>query len=148
MTKIDFYIAPEKAQESTAASHHVVACRIIEKAVRRDMSVYLHVEDEQEAVTMDDLLWTFRPNAFIPHERRDASSIEKADDRIVLIGHGEPGNCRPDLLVNLSSRLPTFFARYLRLAEIVSSENGAKIKSRERWKHYKERGYPLAVHNL
>lgn len=149
MTKIDFYIAPEASSADAAAeSHHLVACRIVEKAVRRDMSVYLHVENEHEAVLMDKLLWDFRPNAFIPHERLSQAKQESVEKNVVLIGHDEPGSHQPDLLINLSTRLPTFFARYLRLAEIVSQAQTAKIKSRERWKHYQERGYPLSVHNL
>ena len=155
MTKIDFYIAAEsssKVANDSAGDHHHIACRIIEKAYRRNLSVYVHTDDHTEAETLDHLLWTFRANSFIPHTldvgEATAGSIEQADTPEVLISaKGEPRQ-HTDVLVNLSSESPDFFRRFLRLAEIVSADTQAKALSRERYKYYREQGYPLNVHQL
>jgi len=175
MTKIDFYIAPEskndaadnialsKANSSSNSptdlsgnlsvnAHWLVACRVVEKAYRKNMHVYVHMANKPDANAFDALLWSYRPNAFVPHhiENTDAPECK------VIIGcfNENPSSevtkerqpC--ELLVNLSGQQPEFFSRYLRLAEVVSANAEAKSASRERYKYYQDRGYPLAVHQL
>lgn len=152
MTKIDFYIAPESDSDNTAGKdHHQIACRIIEKAYRRNLSVYVHTDNQDDAVAIDQLLWSFRANSFIPHSLDDDSEAlteGKADIPEVLISANSNPRHHTDVLVNVSTQLPDFFARFLRLAEIVSSDNQARTLSRERYKFYRERGYPLNIHQL
>lgn len=163
MTKIDFYIAPESTSEvvnstashaagSAANSHWMVACRVIEKAYRKNMHVYVHMANEPDANAFDDLLWSYRPNAFVPHQIENTAAPECK----VIIGCFNENPTREqtqdkqpcELLVNLSGQQPEFFSRYLRLAEVVSTDAEAKSASRERYKYYQDRGYPLAVHQL
>jgi DNA polymerase III subunit chi len=48
-----------------------------------------------------------------------------------------------DLLINLDEQWPPFFARFERLVEIVGTDEDNKALARQRYKFYKERGYPL-----
>ncbi len=162
MTKIDFYIAGEDMANEAAGikSHQHVACRIIEKAYRKNLSVYVHTDSEQEATEVDELLWTFRTNSFVPHSMDNSTVDSKqplttstsATDAVstpeVLISSSNHPRHHADVLVNLSSKTPEFYSRFLRLAEIVSADEKAKSLSRERYKYYRDRGYPLNVHQL
>ena len=50
------------------------------------------------------------------------------------------------MLINLGSDVPTFFGRFDRVAEIVLDPE--RDLGRERYRHYRDRGYPLQHHEL
>ena len=141
MTRVDFYVlgseAPAEAVERTA-------CRIAEKAFRAGHGVYLHVADEEAAGRLDELLWTFRAGSFVPHARWRG---EGEPEEPVLVGRIEPP-AGPDVLVNLAPAVPPFFSRFARVAEIVGGGEAQRAAARERFRWYRERGYPLHTHEL
>lgn len=142
MTRVDFYIS--RNAETTARQQ--LACRIAEKAYLKQHQVYLHVPDEESARQLDTLLWVFRPGSFIPHGQ---ASDPLTADAPVVIGHGAeapPGSS--DVLINLCDDIPVFFSRFTRIAEIISGDDTTRQKGRERYKYYRERGYPLESHEL
>ena len=176
MTKIDFYITDISDHQELLG----FACRLTEKAVLKNHQVYIHCDSEATMMSMDQLLWSFRPNSFLPHTMETAAAahtpdaqtqdsetdleanieanIESINETInetsenksapILIGcSGDTGE-HHDVLVNLTAETPRFFSRFLRLAEVVQSDPIAKEKSRERFRFYRDRGYPLKVHNL
>ncbi|WP_261395074.1 DNA polymerase III subunit chi [Halomonas sp. DP1Y21-3] len=63
MTKIDFYILPDTTLEARLA----FACRLTETIARKGYRLYLYAEDEAMARELDQRLWDFRPDAFVPH---------------------------------------------------------------------------------
>jgi len=52
------------------------------------------------------------------------------------------------LLINLGLDVPGFFSRFERVAEVVDGDETQKAKGRERFRFYKDRGYPLETHKL
>lgn len=154
MTKIDFYITDIKTTED----YYYFACRLTEKAFRNRHNVYLHTESEIAMQTLDDLLWTFRPNSFLPHSNENADQAQSSpaveseqsasDAAKIMVAHsGNPGE-HHDVLLNLTHQTPVFFSRFTRVAELVMGDEAAKAKSRQRYKYYRDRGYPLEIHNL
>ncbi|MBT8139911.1 MAG: DNA polymerase III subunit chi [Gammaproteobacteria bacterium] len=143
MTRVDFYIAGAGGERDWLN----VACRVIEKAWRREHDIYVHTDNAEAMAQFDNLLWSFRPNSFIPH-RNEAVQAAAGTPREVLIGcSGQPGD-HHDVLINLTHSKPDFFGRFTRIAEIVPGDEQARRRSRERYKYYRERGYPLHVHDL
>jgi DNA polymerase-3 subunit chi len=153
MTKIDFYIT----NINTLDDYWNFACRLTEKAFRKQCDVYLHTANEEHMAAVDKLLWTFRPNSFLPHssemaskESEDHSKIDdaaSATGEILVACSGDPRD-HHDVLVNLTEEIPECFSRFTRVAEVVMGTDEAKAKSRQRYKYYRDRGYPLEVHNL
>lgn len=139
MTNIDFYVMTGGDANDALA----IACRLTEKAVRTG-TVYLHCVDKLQAATLQEKLWSFRPDAFIPHEL--ASDREPRES--VIIGHEEPPESFHDILINLANETPTMFARFARLLEIVPAEHNFREASRKKWRFYKDRGYPLKKHDI
>jgi len=45
-------------------------------------------------------------------------------------------------------RRPPFFSRYVRLLEVVSLLDDDKLKARERFTFYRDRGYAMTRHDL
>lgn len=139
MTQIDFYVL--KASDHLAALHY--CCRLTEKAFRAGHRVYIHVSDAQEASQLDDMLWSFRPDSFVPHEVFDGQGT--AD---VAIGYGDSPGDHMDVMVNLALDTPAFFSRFKRLGEVVY-QNPERLQAlRSRWKAYKDSGYPLKKHDV
>jgi len=154
MTQVDFYIVNEPGE----LPHLTTSCRVIEKAWARQHEVYVHTASQAMMQQLDDLLWTFRPNSFVPHrcettQAQEAASLESKTSEntqapdIVIACSGHPGQ-HHDVLINLTDTTPEFFGRFKRVAEIVPGDEAAKTKSRERYKYYRKRGYPLNVHQL
>ena len=61
MTRVDFYQI--ETDEPTLA----FACRLIEKIYRLGMKIHIHTVDAAQSAALDDMLWDYRPEAFIPH---------------------------------------------------------------------------------
>jgi DNA polymerase-3 subunit chi len=52
------------------------------------------------------------------------------------------------VLINLDGELPEGFARFQRLIEIVGNDDGEKLPARNRYRHYRDRGYPLTAQDF
>ncbi len=52
------------------------------------------------------------------------------------------------ILVNLSPEAPAQFASFERLIEVVGAGEAERAAGRERYRFYRERGYPLTHHDI
>jgi len=77
--RIDFYVLPDQKDNGRA----LLACRLADKAYSLGHTVYVLAGSEAQAAALDDLLWTFRQDSFIPHERYPLVGEESSP---VLIG--------------------------------------------------------------
>ena len=142
MTRIDFYIL----QGESDTHLQRLACRLVDKAWQRGMRTLLNVADTNTAAQLDELLWTFRDISFLSHAR---SGEDTGDTRLAaLIGCNDEPTEELDLLINLSPQVPAFFSRFERVAELVDSEPQRRLAGRERFRFYRDRGYPLDTHKL
>jgi len=141
VTHIDFYILADSAPQC----REQLACRLTEKVYLMGHSVYLHTESHTHAALMDDLLWTYKAGAFLPHTILDS---ESGDPSPILIGCDTEPPVQTHLLINLSSQVPMFFSRFERVAEVVDENNDNKKSGRERFRFYRDRGYTLKSHQL
>lgn len=141
MTRVDFYVLRQGAE----GNRYTLACRLVEKAFQQSRRVFIHTASEEVSLHMDRLLWTFRQGSFIPHgmlHRSDAALTP------VLIGHqSDPGE-EHDVLVNLSDQVPPFFSRFERLLEPLDQAVESLAAGRERFRYYRERGYPIEHHDI
>ncbi|TNC88121.1 MAG: DNA polymerase III subunit chi, partial [Thalassolituus sp.] len=113
MTQADFYILGGQTQHE----QWFFACRLVEQVRQKDRSVLLQVANEQDARALDDMLWQFREDAFVPHALLNAEDAP-ADCPVSIGWHPEPGH-HHDVIINLSPELPAFFSRFERLVEVV-----------------------------
>ncbi len=141
MTLIDFYVLPKQ----TVDEQHHFACRLIEKAVRQGNRVMVATKNEDESKKLDDTLWSFRPDSFVPHTLLGDT---KAAESPVIISHGEDDDSHHDVLINLRLEVPAQFSRFKRLAEVVIQDNSVLENSRLSYAFYKKRGYPINTHKL
>ena len=141
MTRIDFYILNEKARHD----RFFLGCRITQKAWHQQHRVMIQTNSEQEARHMNQLLWTFHDQSFIPHELLPRADLKTTP---VIIGWNDDAADECDVLINLAAEIPPFFSRFERLVEIVDKDPAQKQVSRNHYRYYQERGYPLTNHKL
>ena len=141
MTRVDFYIAESNA----AGSREQIACRLVDKAYRLGHRIYVHTDTAEQAKRINDLLWTFQAGSFIPHELNNATSETAAP---VLIGYDGSPHPGWEVLINLAAAVPTFFSSYARVAEVVDQSETVKAQTREHYRFYRDRGYPIETHTL
>ncbi len=141
MTRVSFYLL--KGQQEQA--RQVFACRLIEKAYSQGNQIYIHTDSAEQSQQIDELLWTFRADSFIPHQHMNEANTEQCP---ILIGHDDTPPRLMNLLVNLSPQHPRFFSQFERVAEIINDDEHLKEQGRERYRFYQQRGYQLDTHKL
>lgn len=141
MTRIDFYVLADGDTDAV----ELTACRLTEKAYGLGHRVYLQCENQERAHSMDRLLWSFRDNSFVPHQLCGQSDDETVP---VLLGFTEEAQTTYEVLVNLTSGVPTHFERFKRVVEIVAADPIARRESRQRYRLYASEGHEIQTHHL
>jgi len=141
VARIDFYVL----KASGVDARRVFACRLAEKAYRLDNSVHLHAPSMNDAARLDELLWTFRDGSFVPH---GVVGDAAADDAPVTIGYGDSPAPDSDLLINLCDDIPPAAESFARVAELVTSDDDCRAKSRQRFSTYRDHGHEIDTHNV
>ena len=139
MTRIDFYVVTDAGPDVRLT----VAARLADKALARGHRLFIHAVDEAQAARLDQLLWSFRGASFIPH-----ALCTHQEDEPVVIGWGQDPGEHNDVLINLATQAPAYFSRFNRVAEVVTQDAEHLEAMRAAWRFYRDRGYPLAKHDL
>ena len=139
MTRVDFYVVKSSGVEARLS----VAARLTEKALSRGHRLFINCDSRSQLDTLDDYLWRFKPSSFVPH----CPASRDAEEQVVLGFEDAPGS-HNDVLINLALAPPSFFARFERVAEVVTQDKDSLQALRGAWRHYKDRGYPLTKHDL
>lgn len=148
MAQADFYIL----QREDDHSRHITVCRLVEKALRHGHRIHIHLQTEEEAQELDQWLWSFRPDSFIPHGLQQAPEAASAP---VTLGSGElrasldtPAMPSPPILINLAQSVPDFFRSFARIAEVVTQRPDILSASRDHFRLYRKNGYNITSHDL
>nr|VFJ61861.1 MAG: DNA polymerase III, chi subunit [Candidatus Kentron sp. DK] len=140
--RVDFYIL--ETAVGTDIPH--MACRITEKAWKSGFRVFIHTGARFTAAKMDELLWSFRAESFVPHTIHATAANE--DKYPVLIGTGaDPGEAL-DVVINLGDDTPPFLLGSNRVVEIVAGNARDRESGRQRYRLYREKGCSLHTHRL
>lgn len=139
--RIDFYLLTD----TEADAGWLYACRLLEKAWLKNHRVFVFCNDQQEAEKLDELLWTFKPDSFIPHHLQGEGPEPPPP---IQIGYGEQPRGFNDILLNMAQQIPAFYNRFARIMEIVPAEEEARQTSREHFKFYKQQGIAVHTHPL
>jgi DNA polymerase-3 subunit chi len=142
MTQVDFYVLNEQA----SGNRFTLACRLSEKIYHQGRRILIHTENVEETRHMDRLLWTFRQGSFVPHGA--AGDCQTAITPVIISHDASMAESEHDVLINLSAEVPAIFSRFDRVAEIIDKEPQVVTAGRERFRFYRDRGYPLNKHDI
>lgn len=98
----------------------------------------------------DRQLWVFEPLDFIPHvyARTGQVPAERLRDTPVWLSEQVSDAPHREVLLNLGDELVDGFESFARVIELVSQEGADRQAGRIRWKHYSDRGYEIARHDV
>jgi len=143
VTSVDFYILPSEHE----SSFRNFVCKIVEKSYNRYPRTVLLVDNLDDARLFDDLLWTFRQGSFIPHGMGDSPALSDVPPVHIATSRSDTTGAA-NVLVNVSSVLPSAPANYDRIIEIVDKHPTRRTQGRDRYRHYRELGLSLETHDL
>ena len=138
--QVDFYVRPETSPDAL----ELFACRLVEKVWQRGHAVLVLAASDFAARRLDDLLWTFRDESFVPHRRLGADDPPAGDPVVV----GTPGlwTGALDVLLNLTPDVPAESSRAQRIVEVVPNSGPGRDAGRRRYREYRDRGFELRTH--
>ena len=119
--------------------------RLVEKGYKKRFGqIYIHASNEEQAKLIDDQLWTFRQESFIPHSRLD----DKNQNVPISIGCDTFPDANFDVIINLSDQAEDPSLRPKKIHEIVLSSEEKRSLARIKWKAYKDLNYTIKSHRV
>lgn len=137
MTDIRFY-------HLTVQSLDQALPAILTKALDAGHKILVKCPSEATATRISDQLWTFRPDAFLPHgTKKDGFD---ADQPIYLTA----GNDNPNtagMLVLTGGAVAENIGDFTLCCEMLDGHDGEAVSAaRERWKAYKDAGHDITYY--
>ncbi|KFX69795.1 DNA polymerase III subunit chi [Pseudomonas taeanensis MS-3] len=132
MPRIEFYVL----SSATPTDRLRAACQLAMKAWRRGLPVFLRGSDTEQCRALDELLWRFKTESFIPH------NLHQDDPQApVVIGLDDEPSTQQGVLINLNTTISPFVERFSRVIEIVNQQPELLTACRENFRSYRQRGY-------
>ena len=141
MPRADFYLIqkPRFREEPLR-----LVCELARKAYDANLWTLVLARDAAQAEALDELLWAFDEDAYIPHQ------IAGTDDEDaltpVLIASPDADIPLRALVINL--RDAPVGDGFERVLEVVPADESARGPLRERWKQYQSRGLELKKYDM
>lgn len=136
-----FYLVPGRTND---LRFHTAA-KLTEKAWREGHRVCLHCQDEGQARQLDDLLWSFRPESFMPH-RVLADNSSSCPEKIG-IQWADPSPADWQTVIVLGFHLPSCADRFERLALVANEDEALLHRAREQYRQLEALGIEPQVHD-
>ena len=138
--RADFYlIARPRFREEPLR----LVCELARKAHDSGQPTLVLARDRAQAEALDDLLWAFDDDAYVPHQ---IAGDEEDELTPVLIVPPEMDVPLRPLLINL--RDAAVEGDFERVLEVVPADDAARGPLRERWTQYKARGLQVSKHDM
>lgn len=135
MTRVDFHF--------NVLDKLGYGCRLVRRIRKAGQRAVVYCEDDARLRQFDAALWSFEPLEFIPHLM---GSDPLAARTPVLLTSSVSELPHHEVLVNLGASVPQFFTRFERVVEVVGADAEDRAQARQRYRYYKDRGYPLETH--
>lgn len=139
--RVDFYLLTNDQPQAG----WLVACRLLEKAWQRGHRVFVYCDNADDAALLDELLWTYKDDSFIPHNLQGEGPEPPP---AVQIGYGPEPRGFNDILLNMSATIPSFHSRFRRIMEIVSNDETSREISRQHYREYRAKRFELNTHSI
>jgi DNA polymerase-3 subunit chi len=147
MSQVTFYILNENAinnNNETLPAHFMQACTLAAFYYQQNRKVFIYTDNQQDAFLVDETLWQFDGDSFVPHNLLGEGPKFGTP---VEISWMPPTHPRP-VLINLSLQLPDFSNNFQQIIDFVPNDEQLKIAARLRYSAYKKLGHSLKTEKL
>lgn len=138
-SKADFYVLPSSDPDARGR----FLCRLVEKILGLGHEIYIQTANEAEAKRIDQQLWEFKPESFIPH-----SLVEEKLPAKVKIGWDNQRLEHNDVFVNLNLDIPEDALNFERILEVVVQSEDILTSTRNNYKLYQSHGIQIDMHDM
>jgi DNA polymerase-3 subunit chi len=121
------------------ADHLELACVQAANLYRQKKRVFIYVDDQKSAHQIDELLWAFDAQSFVPHNL-PGEGLQSGSP--VEISWQAPTNNR-NILINLSSNVPDFARQFSQIIDFVPEQDELKQQARLRYRGYQQLGFSV-----
>ncbi len=133
MTRVEFIRLnrPERAR---------ILCDLAEEFYLAGQRVLVRVQDDNQGVTLDQFLWTWKKGSFVPHVYQ-SGAVECHDEPVVIVAEEENPNGATVLLMGVPCNLE-FIRHFRQVVDFAEAFDDTRLaESRERFKSYREHGF-------
>lgn len=138
--RVDFYLLPTTTNEEAFR----YACRLAEKSYLSEQKTFLWMASREDALRINDILWTFKDVSFVPHALFEDN---EAACEPVLIGFKQTP-ASGDVFINLTTQIPQVSSQFKRIIELVSNQPALITSSRKKYRLYRENESEIFSHDL
>ncbi|QIZ78701.1 DNA polymerase III subunit chi [Ferrimonas lipolytica] len=142
MPKALFYVM------TAANDAEQLACELAARSYSKGQGMVIYCADRSQAERVDELLWQFDAERFIPHNL--AGEGPQAGAPVVIHWQDSDHNRlenRPQLL-NLAPELPNFAVQFGQIIDFVPADDQAKAQARRRFAAARQMGLATSTHDL
>ena len=122
----------------------LLVCELAKRGYAANLATLVLARDAAQAEELDDLLWSFDPDEYLPHQI--AGTDDGEDETPILIATPDADTAARPLLINLRDAAPV--GAFERVLEVVPADPAARAPLRERWKHYQALGFDVTKHDM
>lgn len=140
---VNFYIL----SDSDLHNRLLFVCRLVEKAFEQQLPTLIITADNVQLQTLDRLIWSFKPERFIPHEIIDEQLTKPSSvlltDNVVALNNI---NFQPKVVIDLSyDATPLSFPKIMLIA---NQDQEILANARMKYKSYTDSGITPKVHKM
>jgi DNA polymerase-3 subunit chi len=135
--KADFYLIDKPRFREDPL---LLVCELAKKAYEAQLPTLVLARSREQAEAIDDALWAFEDDAFVPHQVAGEDEAEDAEVAVLIV---PPEIAAEDRALVINLRDECAAGRYDAVKEVVPAEPEHREGSRRRWKEYAARGFEL-----
>ncbi len=140
MPRADFYLIDKPRFREDPL---LLVCELAKRAFGSQQPTLILTRDFEQAEAIDEYLWAFDEDAYIPHQL--AGDEEDANTAVLIVPPGVETPDRP-LVINLRDTCAP--GQFDRVLEVVAADPAEREGSRSRWTQYKQAGFEVTKHDM
>ena len=140
MPRADFYLIDKPRFREDPL---LLVCELAKRAFGAQQPTLILARDFEQAEAIDEYLWAFDEDSFIPHQL--AGDDDDANTAVLIVPPGVETDDRP-MVINLRDVCAP--GRFDRVLEVVAADPAERDGSRVRWTEYKKAGFDVTKHDM
>lgn len=139
MTEVRFYHLQKQSLDQALPL-------ILEKVYQTKQNAVVRMMDAKEVKRMNDVLWTYKPNSFLPHEGIKNSNAKNGNASVqpIWLTDKEENPNDAKTLILTQGMVEDDLSPYDLCCEMLNGHDDDAIsEARNRWKTYKEKGFKV-----
>lgn len=140
MARADFYLIDKPRFREDPL---LLVCELAKRAFGAEQLTLILTRDFEQAEAIDEYLWSFDEDSFIPHQL--AGDDDDANTAVLIVPPGVEVADRP-MVINLRDTCAP--GQFDRVLEVVAADPAEREGSRARWSEYKKAGVEVKKHDM